>query len=122
MPKEAAKAASSLPSATVRSSTLQELSAGDYGCININGSDAWVSMAELVYAGESEELTIGDINGDGTADAVDLALLNDYIRCAAELPQGVSILRSCEIEAADINCDGTINSNDVLIFLMQICE
>jgi len=95
---------------------------GDYGCININGSDAWVSMAELVYAGESEELTIGDINGDGTADAVDLALLNDYIRCAAELPQGVSILRRCEIEAADINCDGSINSNDVLIFLMQICE
>lgn len=95
---------------------------GEYGCINISGTDAWVKMSELEYAGESRDLEAGDINGDGEINAVDLALLNEYIRNAADLPEGVSTLRRCEIEAADVSGDGAINSSDVLIFLMLICE
>ena len=95
---------------------------GEFGCVNINGSDAWVNMSELEYAGSSEELIPGDINGDGNTDAVDLSILNDYIRSCSELPEGISTLRRCEIEAADISGDGIIDNNDVLIFLMLICE
>jgi len=95
---------------------------GEFGCININGSDAWVKLSELTYAGEAKSLTAGDINGDGKSDTVDLALLNDYIRSCEELPEGVSILRRCEIEAADISNDGMIDNDDVMLFLMHICK
>jgi hypothetical protein len=95
---------------------------GDFGCVNIEGSDAWIVLSDLEYAGKNEELARGDINGDGVTDAVDLAILNDYIRSCSELPEGISTLRRCEREAADVSGDGCIDNNDVLIYLMLICE
>lgn len=90
--------------------------------VNIDGTDAWIPLEKLTYAGEGIELGSGDINGDGIADDVDLGLLNNYIKNYNERPEGISTLRRCEIEAADINCDGYINDSDVLMYLMLICE
>lgn len=95
---------------------------GGWGCVIIDGTDAWVDLEKLTYAGEEKELISGDINGDGKADAIDLALLNSYIKNCCERPEGISTLRRCEITAADISCDGVINDTDVLMYLMLICE
>lgn len=112
--------------------TIAEMQNGDivnvtrvidgWGCINIDGTDAWVKLSELVYAGDGVELVPGDISGDGAADAVDLAVLNNYIRDLNDRPEGISTLRRCEIEAADISGDGIINDTDVLMYLMLICK
>lgn len=92
------------------------------GCVQLGAEKGWISMKSLSYAGESEVHKIGDINNDGRTDRLDLALLNEYISSLSELPDGISILRECEIDAADINGDGTVDNNDAIEYLAIICK
>lgn len=93
-----------------------------WGLIQLGTENGWVKLNELTYAGVPKEHSIGDINDDGIIDKTDLALLNDYLSSLSELPDGISILRNCEISAADINSDGKIDNNDILKYLELICQ
>ena len=95
---------------------------GSYGEVMIDGKKGWAALDKLGYAGDAKKLSEGDINGDGSADAYDLALLNEYIISREKLPDGISVLTSWEIKAADLSGDETINNTDVLLYLMRICN
>lgn len=92
------------------------------GCVQLGAENGWINMKYLSYAGEPEVHKTGDINNDGRTDRLDLALLNEYISSLSELPDGISILRECEINAADINGDGTVDNNDAIAYLAIICK
>jgi hypothetical protein len=81
----------------------------------------WVDVSKLTSARTAPYLESGDINGDGIVDMYDLSLLNEYLKTSAELPYGISVLRSCEAAAADINGDGMVDDGDVIEYLMKIC-
>ena len=55
-------------------------------------------------------------------DEYDLALLNYYIRSRSERPEGISALRRCEVNAADISGDGYVDEDDVNVYLTLICK
>ena len=95
---------------------------GSYGEVSIDGKKGWISLDKLEYADSDKKLSAGDINGDGSADAYDLALLNEYIISREKLPEGISVLTSREIKAADLSGDEIINNTDVLLYLMLICN
>ncbi|WP_028516470.1 dockerin type I repeat-containing protein [Ruminococcus flavefaciens] len=95
---------------------------GSYGEVSIDGKKGWISLDKLEYADSDKKLSAGDINGDGSADAYDLALLNEYIISREKLPEGISVLTSQEIKAADLSGDEIINNTDVLLYLMLICN
>lgn len=92
------------------------------GCVQLGAEKGWIDMKYLSYAGAPETHKTGDINNDGRTDRLDLALLNEYISSLSELPDGISILRECEIQAADINGDGTVDNNDAIQYLAIICK
>lgn len=92
------------------------------GRFNLNDGFGWIDMRQLVYAGSCETHQKGDINNDGQISISDLALLNEYLKSRSELPNGISILRECEIKAADINGDGTVDNLDVQEYLAIICS
>ncbi len=92
------------------------------GCIQLGAANGWIDMEKLEYAGVSETHSVGDINNDGIVDMIDLTLLNNYIASLSELPDGISILRKCELAAADINNDGIADNSDVLDYLALVCE
>lgn len=95
---------------------------GSYGEVMIGGKKGWTDLSKLEYAGSEKKLSAGDINGDGSADAYDLALVNEYITSRERLPEGVSVLTGREAKAADLSGDGEINNADVLLYLMLICK
>ncbi len=95
---------------------------GNAGCVRIKGMTAFVNMNDMTFAGEGKKQEKGDINGDGSVNAVDLAIINDYLSNMEILPEGVSILKKCEADAADINDDGLVDNTDVLFYLMLICN
>jgi hypothetical protein len=95
---------------------------GDMGCIQLGNDKGWIDLNKLVYAGASVTQERGDINNDKSIDTLDLELLNEYISSLSEVPDGISLLRECEIEAADINGDGVVDNNDVLQYLAIVCE
>lgn len=95
---------------------------GDMGCIQLGAERGWIDMNKLSAAGNSVNQATGDINNDGNIDKLDLSLLNEYITSLSELPDGISLLRECEVNAADINSDGVVDNNDVLEYLAIICE
>ena len=93
----------------------------DWGRISVGADTAWISMANVTYAGASPELKKGDINGDGNIDNLDLAVLNQYLDSLQYIPDGISMLRAAEIQSADINESGIVDNNDVLDYLIKIC-
>lgn len=95
---------------------------GNSGCVVMNGREYWVKMDAMTFAGKEKKHEKGDINNDGAVNAVDLAILNDYIEKQKDMPDGVSVLRNSEIDAADINSDGVADSTDAMIYLMLICD
>lgn len=101
---------------------------GDFGLIankKIDGSwndVGWVNMKNVTEAKASKTHIMGDINNDSVIDMYDLALLNEYLRSKKTMPEWASTLRQCEIEAADINLDDTVDNTDLLIFLEYICD
>ncbi len=113
------------------SSVIAEISAGQYvklfvpdgnmGCVILGSDKGWVDVSRLSPAEPADVHKTGDINGDGTADTLDLAMLNDYIDSIGTVHEGISILRECEEKAADINSDGVVDDNDVLELLALIC-
>lgn len=92
------------------------------GCIQLGAELGWIDMDKLVYAGAPISLTKGDVNNDKLVDKLDLALLNEYIASLSILPDGVSLLRECEVTAADMTGDGIADNSDVLAYLSLICE
>lgn len=90
-----------------------------YGRVVSEDFDGWVDMT-LLQPTKAGENGIGDINGDGTVDKYDLALLSSYLQQSAELPDGVSTLCSSELKAADINSDGEVNGSDLVLYLKII--
>lgn len=80
----------------------------------------WVKMKVLAPAPKNEDVKPGDINNDGKVDMYDLAVLNEWL--SESLPSGISSLSSSEVSAADINGDGVTDENDVLFYLMTICD
>lgn len=94
----------------------------DIGLIQLGAEQGWVDMRKLTFTGSADSRRKGDINGDGLIDCHDLALLEEYLLSLTELPDGISILRECEIDAADINNDGSVDNNDVIYYLSAICN
>ncbi len=82
----------------------------------------WVDLSGMTIVTDKTSRKKGDINGDGKIDMYDLGLLGDYLKSLADMPDGVSILTSCEAEAADINGDGKVTNGDVLVCLMLVCN
>lgn len=95
---------------------------GKYGLVQLGAEQGWVDVTQLKFTGASETHKTGDINGDGAIDQLDLSLLNEYLQSLSELPDGISILRQCELAAADINEDGIVDNNDVLNYLSVLCK
>lgn len=89
---------------------------GNYGLIESNDFTGWVDVNMLTQT-ETYNQPKGDINNDGSIDKYDLALLNAYLQQETLLPDGISILSSAELSAADINYDGIINYDDVIGYL-----
>lgn len=94
---------------------------GDYGFISAGDVVGWVDMANMVFTGNDGEHMTGDVNGDGIINAVDLNLVNRLIEADETYIDGISVLTSCERKAADINSDGIVDQNDVLVYLLIIC-
>lgn len=92
---------------------------GSFGLISSDSFTGWVDI-EMLEPVESVPRNTGDINNDGNVDKYDLALLNIYIQQDGLLPDGVSTLSAAELEAADINCDGAVNFDDVIEYLAVI--
>lgn len=95
---------------------------GKFGVVQLGAEKGWIEMSKLSYTGDSDAHKTGDINGDGSVDQLDLSLLSEYLLSVAELPDGISILRKCELDAADLNADGTVDHNDVLTYLSELCD
>lgn len=91
----------------------------NYGRISaLDGSTVgWTKLMELSLASVGQKLEKGDVNGDRKVDKYDLALLNEYLKRSADMPRGVSYLRRCELEAADLNDDGALDGSDVICYL-----
>ena len=89
-----------------------------FGKINSDEAELWISMKDLTPT-EASQLEKGDINGDGSVNKFDLAVLNQYLESQPTV-KGISMLRQCEIISADINCDGSVDNNDVLDYLIKI--
>lgn len=94
---------------------------GDYGYVESEDFAGWVDISGMTAAGEAASHTAGDINNDGQVDIYDLTLLNEHLNSCGDLPKGFSMLRADELEAADINGDNAVDSEDVLLYLMIIC-
>ena len=101
--------------------TVQEVENG-CGLIFVNGREGWIDMAQMVFAEDFVEIVKGDINLDGIVDLYDLALVNEYIKTARELPDGVSFLSRQELATADMNFDGAVDGKDVAEYLKIISE
>ena len=70
----------------------------------------WISYD--IYDPATRDLTLGDLNGNGVADARDVIALMKYI---------INDERSKSIEnQADMNCDGKVNSRDVVLLMKKI--
>lgn len=91
----------------------------NFGLISSESFTGWVDV-KMLECVESTSRNIGDINNDGKVDKYDLALLNIYIQQDELLPDGVSTLSAEELEAADVNCDGAVNIDDVIEYLAII--
>ena len=92
-----------------------------FGKLKMGADTVWISMESVTYAGNPELLQKGDINGDGSIDNLDLAVLNQYLDSIQLVPDGISMLRQCELDSADINNSGIVDKNDVLDYLIKIC-
>lgn len=97
-------------------------SADGRGCFAFGGETGWIDMNKLTFLGEADVHERGDINNDSEITISDLALLNEYLMSLTELTDGVSILRKCEIEAADVNDDGYVDNLDIQKYLSLICS
>lgn len=64
-------------------------------------------MMRAVYNIEDETFTVGDINGDGKINAMDMLTIKRYLSGYIELSE-------TELKAADINGDGRVDSRDIL--------
>lgn len=89
---------------------------GNYGLIRSSDFTGWIDVTLLAETEKVEQIT-GDINNDGIVDKYDVALLNTYLQQKALLPDGVSTLSTGELNAADINCDGTVDYKDVVAYV-----
>ncbi|MBQ3947191.1 MAG: hypothetical protein II656_01615, partial [Ruminococcus sp.] len=110
--------------AQMKNGYVFEISAvsGDYGLIQgENESLGWVQLKDVKKTTAEKKYIAGDINNDMKVDIYDLGLLSEYLKNLKVLPDGITTLCNCEIEAADINCDGKVNEGDVLVYLMLIC-
>lgn len=94
----------------------------NWGKFNLGAEVGWIQLDTLKYAEADNKHTKGDINNDGVIDMIDLSLLNEYLISLSELPDGISILRECEILAADINEDTVVDNDDALQYLALICK
>lgn len=94
----------------------------DWGRVTVGSQTCWVDMSLLTYSGSCKKHAAGDINGDGIIDKTDLSLINEYIYYNVLLPEGISVLRSCEANASDLIGDGVTDDNDVTAYLSLVCE
>lgn len=92
---------------------------GNYGLIESSDFTGWVDVSLLTETEKVEQIK-GDINNDGKVDKYDIALLNTYLQQKNILPDGVSTLSAGELSAADINCDGSVDSADVVAYIRTI--
>lgn len=88
----------------------------NFGLIQSSDFTGWVDISLLAETEKVEQIT-GDINNDGEINKYDVALLNTYLQQKALLPDGVSTLSAGELSAADINCDGAVDYNDVVAYV-----
>ena len=92
------------------------------GEVKINGKRGYIELSKLSFAGDPQKFAVGDVNNDDEVNVYDLALINEYLNSLGKLPEGVSVLTSSEIAAADISGDGIVDNDDVLMYLMLICN
>lgn len=92
---------------------------GNYGLIESSDFTGWIDVNLLTETEKVGQIK-GDINNDGKVDKYDIALLNTYLQQKNNLPDGVSTLSAGELSAADINCDGSVDSADVIAYIGTI--
>lgn len=90
--------------------------------ITSDGFLGWIEMTDMLRKSEETPHEKGDINNDGKIDMYDLDLLSEYLKIAETLPDGISTLCECERVAADINGDGKVSNEDILVYLMVVCD
>lgn len=92
---------------------------GHYGFIASEDVSGWIDMSQLEKT-EAHVHVKGDINNDGVVDKYDLSLLNSYLQNREQLPDCISTLTASQLEAADLNGDGSVDLLDVREFLTTI--
>lgn len=82
----------------------------------------WVRLEDIEETTESVSHVVGDLNNDSLTDMYDLSLLSEYLRARDILPEWASVFRKCELDASDINSDGAVDNQDLLMILETLCE
>ena len=85
------------------------MNTGEYSeMVSMNPSDLASSLKNTISANEeySQGMAFGDLNNDKTINIKDVTLLSRYVN-------GLAVLNMYQLEKADINGDGIINSDDV---------
>ena len=85
------------------------MNTGEYSeMVSMNPSDLASSLKNTISANEeySQGMAFGDLNNDKTISIKDVTLLSRYVN-------GLAVLNMYQLEKADINGDGIINSDDV---------
>ena len=90
----------------------------DYDAFDIMDKDGnQVYIATNDGAVSVSDVLIGDVNGDGTVNALDRLLLTRWL---AKWPEALAA--GINEAAADVNCDGKVNSLDRLILTRHLAH
>ncbi|WP_010249351.1 pectinesterase family protein [Acetivibrio cellulolyticus] len=105
------------PGAVINSSRRQltDDEAALYSIDNLlKGTDNWKPDSDIIATPTpTPNIIYGDLNGDGSANSIDFALMRGYLL-------GITKLAEDKLAASDLNLDGSVNSPDFAIFRMYI--
>ena len=98
--------------ATSKDYTIQEASKDSVGKYSVvvtssSGIEKTIDICNVINVYNSTSSVLGDINSDGSSDAIDILLLKKHLL-------GYDILSSSQLKLADISTDNKVNIIDLL--------